>query len=349
MWAATGVELGRVYLRHLRKPGTSVSRDLKTRAARDRFCIPISHFKEAIAELQWWLQALEARAGSFHWHLIQNGAYEKWRWTGEVGGKLPAGVVDFATDACPKGGGGVYEFDRVVRMWDQDEQKHPINVLECFMVLHMCLLYGAQWVGLRVVAWCDNLVSVKVINKGSGVSSLMTSIVRRIRLICLEYGFELWVCHIPGAINFDADALSRGTLGTRIASWSFIAQCRARWNQAAGGSYTIDAFADVSGRNSRGTRFCSSQDSPMGRTFEGERVWAFPPPLLVEEFLMEESKWKAQLVVLVLSDHLVKQLSGRWEVLHRYPSDARVFERSVGGYWVKCSSSGLALTVVRWS
>ena len=136
-----------------------------------------------------------------------------------------------------------------------------------------------------MVAWCDNLVSVKVINKGSGVSALMTSIVRCIRLICLQYGFELWVCHIPGAMNFNANALSRGTLGVQIASWSFIAQCSARWNRAAGGAYTINAFADVTGRNSRAPRFFSAKDSPMGRVFQGEQVWAFPPPPLAEEFL----------------------------------------------------------------
>ena len=177
----------------------------------------------------------------------------------------------------------------------------------------------------------------------------MTRIVRCIWLICLLYAFELWVCHIPGSINFDANALLRGTLGARIASWSFIAQYCARWNRAAGGAYTIDAFANVTGRNSRAPGFHSAKDSPMGRIFQGERVWAFPPPLLVEEFLEGESKWEAELVVMVLSDHLVKQLSERWEVLHRYPADARVFERPVGGHWVKCSSSGLALTVVRWT
>ena len=83
-----------------------------------------------------------------------------------------------------------------------------------------------------------------------------------------------------------------------------------------GGAYTIDAFADVTGRNSRATRFCSAKDSPMGRVFQGERDWAFPPPPLAEEFLEGESRWEAELVVIVLSDHLVKQLPERWEVLH---------------------------------
>jgi len=176
----------------------------------------------------------------------------------------------------------------------------------------------------------------------------MTSIVRRIRLACLEFGFELWVCHIPGLINFDPDALSRGVLGKRVAAWSFIGQCRDRWSRAGGG-FTVDAFADVSGRNARASRFFSANDDVMSETFKGESVWAFPPPELAEQFLGRCDSWEARVVVAAVPDHLVSELSGRWEVLHSYQGDARVFERAVGEHWVKCNTAGLCLTVVRWT
>eukprot|EP00961_Rhodomonas_salina_P191720 2587195-Rhodomonas_salina.1 len=59
MWASSAVEIGRAYLRQMRKPAVAVTDLLTTRSARERFCIPLWHFGKAVDELRWWRRALE--------------------------------------------------------------------------------------------------------------------------------------------------------------------------------------------------------------------------------------------------------------------------------------------------
>mmetsp|Transcript_61537 Transcript_61537/g.127178 ORF Transcript_61537/g.127178 Transcript_61537/m.127178 type:complete len:213 (+) Transcript_61537:2-640(+) len=68
-WACTGVELGRLYLRNLRKPLIAVQDMLKKRAVKNAFCIPLWHFKKALAELEWWREALRCSGGKYNWFL----------------------------------------------------------------------------------------------------------------------------------------------------------------------------------------------------------------------------------------------------------------------------------------
>ncbi len=240
VWASTGVELGRVYTRQCRRPCVAVSRTLATRQQREAFCIPLYHFGKALDELRWWKGALEARGGAFAWHIGSTGCFERWRWTGKPGESLPGGVLEFATDASRYGGGGVFETERVSRRWLSHELRFHINVLECVMILDMLLQFGNKMSGCRVVAWCDNLVSVCAVNKGVGASEVMNSIIRRVRLLCLEASVALYLCHIPGAQNLDPDALSRGALGKRVCDWSLIPQCMAKWARRFG-AFTFDA------------------------------------------------------------------------------------------------------------
>jgi len=103
-WACTGVELGRMYLRNLRKPLMAVQNLLKNRAVKDSFCIPIWHFGKLLAELEWWSEALVCSGGRFPYFLSELGAYTKWKWKDVRGCALPWGVVEWATDASKWGG-----------------------------------------------------------------------------------------------------------------------------------------------------------------------------------------------------------------------------------------------------
>mmetsp|Transcript_62463 Transcript_62463/g.129732 ORF Transcript_62463/g.129732 Transcript_62463/m.129732 type:complete len:642 (-) Transcript_62463:1730-3655(-) len=78
-WACTGVELGRLYLRNLRKPLIAVQDLLKFRTVKEGFCIPLWHFTKAIAELEWWREALRCSGGKFSWFLNAQGRYTKWK------------------------------------------------------------------------------------------------------------------------------------------------------------------------------------------------------------------------------------------------------------------------------
>jgi len=348
-WACTGVELGRLYLRNLRKPLVAVQSILKKRAIKDAFCIPLWHFKKAVAELEWWREALRCSGGKYNWFLDSQGRYAKWAWTEARGGPLPPGVIEFATDASKWGGGGVFEEDRVVREWDRDEAKHQINILECIMVLHMCLLYGPRWQGLRVVAWCDNNVSVRAINKGVGTSEVMSGIIRRIRLECIKHGFVLWMRHIPGVDNVDPDALSRGALARRVGCWSLVGDSMRKWGKKRG-PFTVDAYADVSGRNSVAGRWFSMQSRPRKGDLRGERVWAFPPPSLAEMFWKECEQWDEDCsITALLPVWACASLPEGWRRLKTYGGQARVLQRPVGSRWVRCECGGVPLAVVAYN
>eukprot|EP00961_Rhodomonas_salina_P137701 1852382-Rhodomonas_salina.1 len=73
------------------------------------------------------------------------------------------------------------------------------------MILHFLEEFASQLRGCRVLGWCDNSTSVRAIIKGSSVSNLIMGIVRRIRLLCLEFDTWLWMAHIPGVLNVDPD------------------------------------------------------------------------------------------------------------------------------------------------
>jgi len=348
-WACTGVELGRLYLRNLRKPLIAVQDLLKFRTVKEGFCIPLWHFTKAVAELEWWREALRCSGGKYSWFLNSEGRYAKWSWTEARGGPLPPGVVDFATDASKWGGGGVYEDDRVVREWNLDEKGHQINVLECVMVLHMCMTFGPRWRGLKVVGWCDNDVSVRAINKGVGTSEVMNGIIRRIRLECIRHGFVLWMRHIPGVDNLDPDALSRGALARRVGSWSLVADSMSKWAKKRG-PFSVDVYADVNGRNSKGTRWYSSKVRPESGELEGENVWAFPPPSMADGFWAEWRSWgRGCRVTAVLPVWACEELPEGWRREKLYGASARVLQRPVGSRWVRCECGGVPLVVVSYN
>eukprot|EP00961_Rhodomonas_salina_P253751 3429401-Rhodomonas_salina.1 len=82
MWASSAVEMGRAYLRQMRKPAVAVTDLLTTWSARERFCIPLWHFGKAVDELRWWRRALEVCGGRLSWHVDSDGCFRAWRWLG---------------------------------------------------------------------------------------------------------------------------------------------------------------------------------------------------------------------------------------------------------------------------
>jgi len=345
-WAATGVELGRAYLRNMRKPCTAVQPTLLMRNQRQIFCIPLYLFPKAIAELKWWRRALECNGGRVQWHVGKGGTYELWRWFGAPGEQVPWGVLQFATDSSRFGGGAVFELERLTRKWTKAELRHHINALEAVMILHVLIVWGAKFRGQRVIAWCDNMVSVQAINKGVGASDMINGIIRRIRLRCLELGVSLWVCHIPGAINLDPDSLSRGVMARRVEDWSLIVQCMRKWQKDCG-PFTLDAYADPSGFNAQAPAFCSSACPPSPQRVKGEAVWAFPPPSMAGQFLSEAETWDCQSITAVLPAARASELGDQWTVLQEYAIDSQTCRRYDGGQWVRCTNVGIPLIVVQ--
>jgi hypothetical protein len=288
---------------------------------------------------------LKSGGGRHSWHLNSSGAFEKWKWDGERGESMPPGAVQFATDASKWGGGGWFEEEWVVREWSASERYLHINLLECLMVLHFCKLFDPQWSGLRVVAWCDNLVTVRAVNKGVSGSDAMNSLIRQIRLLSLEFDFELWVRHIPGLVNFIPDDLSRGVLGARVGNWSLLPDSFEYWRKRRG-EFEWDAYADVNGGNSRASKW-SSSDGLV--TIEGGSVWAFPPPSLSDAFWKSWETWGASSITAMLPASSCAELPEGWTILREYQGSSRIFRRPVADRWVRCTCAGMPMTVIGWN
>jgi len=343
-WASVAVVLGKAYIRHVRKPLLAVQDLLPRRRDRERFCIPLWHFRAALDELKWYRRALAVGGGTSTWHVGPTGLYEWWRWHGGWGDVVPPCVIQWATDASKWGGGFQLDEEYRVRMWDLDEMLLHINILECLMVLHVLQEMGPSLRGRRCLGWCDNTTAVQAINTGRSRSNRLMQIVRRIHLACIEFDIQLWMVHIPGVANITADHLSRGVLGARVHSWGLVEQSMQRWQREAGG-FEVDAFADASGHMAKAPLFRTAHEPFDVKQFEGKRVWAFPPTTLIDQFLSESEQWSAQSVWALVPSSRVPR-GGAWQLAHQYPAGSRLFERPVGDTLVKCKPTGFGWSVI---
>ena len=71
---------------------------------------------------------------------------------------------------------------------------------------------GVQWAGNLVLCLCDNATVVAVINTGSCRDTHLMQKMHCLFFYAARYHSSLTVCHVPGAINTKADALSRNNI-----------------------------------------------------------------------------------------------------------------------------------------
>ena len=74
------------------------------------------------------------------------------------------------------------------------------------------LLWGERWCGNLVLAHCDNLAVVQVVNAGYCKDPNLMQHVRCLFLIMAHFEFIVKAAHIPGKQNIAADAISRNNL-----------------------------------------------------------------------------------------------------------------------------------------
>ena len=343
-WASTGIELGRSFLAGIRAPLDAVSSMLTTPASRRAFLIPVHEHALMILDLSWWREALHANSGAVTVHLGSNGLFERWAWDGAFGAPVPVDVVQVFADACPVGGGWCWGCERRAFTWNRSERRHHINILEAFTILKFLQSEAEAMVGARVLQWCDNMVTVRALRKGSSSSAVMRSLIRQIRLICVSYDIQFCAAHIAGVDNIMADSLSRGLLASRCASWSFNRYIMQRWMSFSGG-FDIDAFSDPSGRSSQGVRHCHVAKDPFVTDLQGCTVWAFPPLDLVAKFVHEAPDWGCRLLLAALPMEASQLPHFRGRLLHRYPSHHGLFVRPSGQGSVLCPAMGFDVGV----
>ena len=94
------------------------------------------------------------------------------------------------------------------------ELKNHIIYLELFAVVLMAYLNAPTWKGKYIHFWCDNMTTVKAVEKGTlDFSSKLyfpkANLIKLLARLALKYGFHFTCHHIPGKKNQIADALSR--------------------------------------------------------------------------------------------------------------------------------------------
>ena len=116
-----------------------------------------------------------------------------------------------STDSCLSGCGG----------WSQGRFFHcefppfidnlnlAINELECLAIVIALKLWGKDYVNSNLLLYCDNRVTVDVINKGRAANAFSQKCLREI--VWLTANCNLWikVCFLQGKLNRKSDFLSR--------------------------------------------------------------------------------------------------------------------------------------------
>ncbi len=126
----------------------------------------------------------------------------------------------FASDACLVGCGGVAGNEYFHSSFPEfiTSQELHINALELLSIVVCLKIWGNRWKGLRILIYCDNLVSVTVINSGRTRDSFLQNCLREICFLCASFECQVRAIHLPGVDNRFPDMLSRWDLDPSIAS-----------------------------------------------------------------------------------------------------------------------------------
>ena len=342
------------FLFELRGPLNMVMHLLPRVKQRRQFLVSAEDMPRALEDLRMWSDFLSRELGERRFLLTPAGYFGVWRWEEGFGqGSLPSGVFYAATDASKRAGGITFDGNRRVHDFTRDPvaARWHINVLETAMGLQFVVQFGSQVARQTGVLWCDNKVAVSALNSGRSKNKVIAGMAREFKLLCLELSLQLHVVWIPTLKNLEADAISRGALGHRIADWSFLPQNMARWRRVAGGAFDVDMFASPSGDNAQAPLFRSSLSPREFDLLPTHRVWAFPPPSLGSACLREALDWNVACVLLVvpLAFFLESSVRDAWRLLQIYSSDSRhssPFQRPIFGGMKPCQTPGYDVVVL---
>ncbi|VDI52487.1 Hypothetical predicted protein [Mytilus galloprovincialis] len=92
------------------------------------------------------------------------------------------------------------------------DQNLHINLLEMLTIVVALKLWGKHFTNLKVIIYCDNMVSVRVLNTGATRNEFLQSCLREVCWIAAVNNFELKAKHISGCDNRLPDLLSRWDL-----------------------------------------------------------------------------------------------------------------------------------------
>ena len=81
--------------------------------------------------------------------------------------------------------------------------------LELYPIVVAAVLWGKEWVGKRILFYCDNVATVNIISKGRSKEPVIMKVMRRLTMCAAYNNFAIYSEHLPGKSNCIADSLSR--------------------------------------------------------------------------------------------------------------------------------------------
>jgi hypothetical protein len=144
-------------------------------------------------DLNWWFQTMEGLNGKSICINKQT-------------------MLGLQTDSCVVGAAAVYGPHYCYINWSQDwpqaDSLH-INYKETLIVVLAAARFGPLWRKKRIIVQTDNTVTVSLINRLTAREPLVLKCVKYLLYLSVMYDFEITAVHIPGKLNYLADALSR--------------------------------------------------------------------------------------------------------------------------------------------
>lgn len=123
---------------------------------------------------------------------------------------LPPFCTVITTDAAGVGWGAtLFGSSRWAGVWSELQATCSSNWRELKAVYLALLLYAPQLEGHRVLVRVDNACAVTYVNKKHGRSQRLCEIAQDVVNLERKFNFETAAVHIPGALNTEADELSR--------------------------------------------------------------------------------------------------------------------------------------------
>ena len=181
------VRSGRSFLRRLI--------DLSTIPKHLEHYVRLNH--DARSDIEWWIQYSTIWNGISMMHFPDQ--------------SNPS--FSLTSDASGNWGCGAFSGSQWFMLpWTKETEPYHITAKELVPIVIAGAVWGRQWRGTTVLAHCDNMAVVHIVNQGSSRNRDAMHLARCLAFITAKFEFHLTAAHIKGANNVKADALSRDNL-----------------------------------------------------------------------------------------------------------------------------------------
>jgi ribonuclease HI len=214
----------------------------------------------------------------------------------------PHPQVTVYTDASMEGWGACLEESTISGLWNLEQSKEHINLLELRAVVLGLEHFLQKVQGKIVLIRSDNSTVVTYINRQGGTKSpSLCMMTWKLLCWCLDHQITLKAVHIPGRLNLLADSLSR-RMSVLPTEWQ-LNQCVADRLFDHWGKPNIDLFATK--KNAKMTTYVSPIPDPSAFATDALAIswgrmyaYAFPPAILIPKILQKIRQEECQVLLI---------------------------------------------------